>query len=139
MIHCHPIFSYSYYPWTCYKLALKDLYERESERDSQRIASPIRRIVRASAGSDSALDSALIVLYGSQARGDAESGSDIDVLVVLTGPVSPGEEIARTSEIIASLSLEHGVVLSRAFVSVDRFEHEQSPLLMNVRRKGIAV
>ena len=39
-----------------------------------------------------------MVLYGSQARGDAERSSDIDVLVVLQGPVSPGEEIARTSE-----------------------------------------
>lgn len=80
-----------------------------------------------------------MVLYGSQARGDAESGSDIDVLVVLKGPVSPEEEIARTSDIIASMSLQYGVVLSRAFVSVERFEREQSPLLMNVRREGIAV
>jgi uncharacterized protein len=80
-----------------------------------------------------------MVLYGSQARGDAEQGSDIDILVVLQGPVSPGEEIARTSDIIASLSLEHGVVLSRAFVSADRFEREQSPLLMNIRREGVSV
>jgi predicted nucleotidyltransferase len=32
-----------------------------------------------------------LVLFGSQARGDAEPGSDIDILVVLTGPVKPGE------------------------------------------------
>ena len=80
-----------------------------------------------------------MVLYGSQARGDADPGSDIDVLVVLEGPVSPGEEIARTSDIIASLSLKHSVVLSRAFVSSDRFEREQSPLLMNIRREGVVV
>ncbi len=80
-----------------------------------------------------------MVLYGSQARGDAEPGSDIDILVVLQGPVSPGEEIARTSDIIASLSLAHDVVISRAFVSADRFEREQSPLLMNIRREGVAV
>ena len=80
-----------------------------------------------------------MVLYGSHARGYAEPGSDIEVLVVLQGPVSPREEIARTGDIIASLSLKHGVVLSRAFVSSDRFEHEQSPLLVNVRREGVAV
>jgi len=46
-----------------------------------------------------------MVLFGSQARGDAEPGSDIDVLVVLKGTVSPGEEIARTVEDVADLSL----------------------------------
>jgi predicted nucleotidyltransferase len=39
-----------------------------------------------------------MLLFGSQARGDAEPGSDIDVLVVLRGEVSPCEEIARTEE-----------------------------------------
>jgi len=80
-----------------------------------------------------------LVLYGSQARGEAEMGSDIDVLIVLKGAVLPGKEIGRTSHIIAELSLEHNVVLSRAFVSTARFEHEQSPILMNVRREGISV
>jgi uncharacterized protein len=34
-----------------------------------------------------------MVLFGSQARGDAEPESDIDMLVVLHGPLNPGEEI----------------------------------------------
>ena len=80
-----------------------------------------------------------MVLFGSQARGDAVPGSDIDVLVVLQGPVDPGEEIARTGEETASLSLEHDVVISRVFVSADQFSDERSPLILNVRREGIAV
>lgn len=80
-----------------------------------------------------------MVLFGSQARGDAVPSSDIDVLVVLHGPVDPGEEIARTGAQTASLSLEHDVVISRIFVSADQFSDEQSPLLLNVRREGIAV
>jgi len=80
-----------------------------------------------------------LVLFGSQARGDAEDGSDIDVMVVLNGPVSPCEEIERTEEVVAGISLEHDVVVCCVFMSEDRFERERSPLLLNVRREGIAV
>lgn len=80
-----------------------------------------------------------LMLYGSQARGDAEPGSDIDVLVILEGPVRPGEEIRRTIDDVARLSLENNVVFSCVFVSRDRFESELSPLLINVRREGVPV
>ena len=80
-----------------------------------------------------------LLLYGSQSRGDAASGSDIDVLVVLQGPVDPGEEITRTGPLIAALSLQHGVVLSCAFVSLNRYLKEKSPLLLNIHREGIKV
>jgi len=82
---------------------------------------------------------AQIVLFGSQARGDAVSGSDIDVLVVLQGPVRPGQEIARTGEATALLSLKYDTVISCTFVSADRYTTERSPLLLNVRREGVPV
>ena len=50
-----------------------------------------------------------LTLFGSQARGDAEPGSDIDVLVVLKSPVNPGEEIKRTGKAIADLSLDYNL------------------------------
>jgi len=80
-----------------------------------------------------------MVLYGSQARGDSEPESDIDVLVVLKGPVSPCDEIARTINDVAEISFRNNVVLACFFVSEEQFEREQSPLLLNVRREGIPV
>jgi len=80
-----------------------------------------------------------LVLYGSQARGDAEPGADIDVLVVLEGPVDASAEIARTEFDVAELSLAHDVVITCLFVSREQFEREQSPLLMNARREGVPV
>ncbi|MBM4275018.1 MAG: nucleotidyltransferase domain-containing protein [Deltaproteobacteria bacterium] len=81
-----------------------------------------------------------LVLYGSAARGDYDpEGSDIDVLVVLKGPVDAGEEIDRTSFIVAELSLEHDVVIACVFMDQDRFLHRQGPFLRNIRREGIAL
>lgn len=80
-----------------------------------------------------------VLLYGSQARGDAEPGADVDVLVVLEGPVDAGEEIARTEFDIAEVSLAHSAVVACLFVSREQFEGEHTPLMMNVRREGVAV
>lgn len=80
-----------------------------------------------------------IVLFGSQARGDAEPGSDIDVLVVLKGPVSPYEEITRTSETVADLSLQFTEVISCIFMDEERFIHRNGPLLRNIRREGVPI
>lgn len=82
---------------------------------------------------------ARLVLYGSQSRGEADAGSDIDVMVVLRGVVRPSREIARIGEVTASLSLEFGVVISCLFISAHRYAREKSPLLLNVRREGVAL
>ncbi len=80
-----------------------------------------------------------LVLFGSQARNDAESDSDIDVMVVLRGPVNPHAEIRHLSSFSSGLSLKHDVVISCIYVSEEAFDGEQSPLMLNVRREGILV
>lgn len=77
-----------------------------------------------------------LILFGSYARGDETLVSDIDILVVLRGAVDVVSEIKKASAITAPLSLENDVVISSVFVQEQRYEKEQSPLLINVRREG---
>ena len=65
-----------------------------------------------------------VILYGSQARGQARSDSDIDVLVVVRDDSDYGDLIRRTSAAVSALSLRYDVVISRAFVSQERYEQE---------------
>lgn len=80
-----------------------------------------------------------LVLFGSQARGDATLGSDIDVMAVLKGEVRPGEELERTGDLVAALSLKYDVLLSMIFRPEEAFERAETPLLLNVRREGVTV
>ncbi len=80
-----------------------------------------------------------LVLFGSQARGDAEPGADIDVLVVLEGNVNPYDEITRSGEIVAGLSLKYDEVISCIFMERERFATDNLSLLINVRREGVAI
>ncbi len=80
-----------------------------------------------------------VILFGSHARGDAEPGSDIDLLVVLEGQVSPCDEIERSSEVLEELCLRYDCVISCVFMGEQHFRQRQGPLLRSVRRDGLVV
>ncbi|MBM4040918.1 MAG: nucleotidyltransferase domain-containing protein [Planctomycetes bacterium] len=82
-----------------------------------------------------------LILFGSQARGDAEPGwgSDIDILAVLADPVDLDAEDERTGDLVAGLSLRHDMLVSLVLMEESRFVHRNGPLLRNIRREGVPV
>jgi predicted nucleotidyltransferase len=80
-----------------------------------------------------------VILFGSYARQDSHSESDIDVLIVLADPMNPSEEIQRTSDYVAELCLEYDLLISRLFLSQSRFETENSPLLRTIHQDGVVL
>ena len=80
-----------------------------------------------------------VYLYGSHARGEATSDSDIDVLIVLDGDFDYFEMIEKTGDLAAKLSLENDTVIALAFVTKDNYKTRQTPFLINVRREGVPV
>ncbi len=80
-----------------------------------------------------------VILYGSSARGEATEHSDIDLAIVLSGPVQPGQEIERMLEFITDLNLTYGILISIYPVSEEAFDSVRSPLLLNIQREGVTL
>ncbi|MGD1898615.1 MAG: nucleotidyltransferase domain-containing protein [Phormidesmis sp.] len=80
-----------------------------------------------------------LVLFGSQARKEANGNSDIDVLIVVAGPLDVPYESERLNDFIADLCLEYDVLLSCLWTESQEWKTRQSPLLINIHREGIAV
>ena len=78
-----------------------------------------------------------VVLFGSHARGEARSASDVDVLVVLHGPVDPFAEAYCLGAIMLDASLQHGLALSLLPIAETRYEDPTHPLSANAREEGI--
>lgn len=81
----------------------------------------------------------VLVLFGSEARGDARAESDIDLLVVLRGPMDDyGVELERSLAAVYPVALRVGRRVSVKLLDRQEYEHGDSPLVREVRRTGVA-
>ena len=79
------------------------------------------------------------MLYGSEARGDAGEDSDIDLLVLLEGPIDYGLDLQGNLEALYPLSLELGRRISAKPVEATEYETVQCPLYQRAHAEGVAV
>jgi len=79
-----------------------------------------------------------VVLYGSEARGDAKEDSDVDVLVLLADPVDTWQDLVTNLNALFPLSLQIGRRISAKPISANEYETIDCPLYRNAHREGIA-
>lgn len=80
-----------------------------------------------------------VVLYGSNARGDAHPHSDVDLAVILDDVSSPWEELRRMDEILWRHTLDSGLTLSATPISVSAWSEAQRPLVRAAKAEGVRV
>ncbi|HET6569459.1 MAG TPA: nucleotidyltransferase domain-containing protein [Rhodothermales bacterium] len=78
-----------------------------------------------------------VILYGSQARGDAGPESDVDVLVVLNGPFNMYQEIKRLVRLDRDLFERYRLDFSFQPYNEETYQDLRRPFIQNVHSDGV--
>lgn len=78
-----------------------------------------------------------VVLYGSEVRGEARPDSDIDVLVLLDGPIDYGQDLRMNIKALYDLVLALERPISAKPVDITAYETAAYPLYRNAKAEGV--
>lgn len=77
-----------------------------------------------------------VLLYGSEARQQAQEDSDVDLMVLLEGPVELGRDLERIVEALYPLQLKVDRPIHALPVSSEAFKAGRYSLYRNAQREG---
>ncbi|MDR0865628.1 MAG: nucleotidyltransferase domain-containing protein [Candidatus Symbiothrix sp.] len=101
---------------------------------NQRILKQIRTLKRRLLPNDK------LILFGSQARGDAREDSDWDLLVLLNKPVREADDDDNYGYPFAEMGWKYGVYLStKVYTAAEWEKRRPSPFYKNVEQDGIEI
>jgi predicted nucleotidyltransferase len=80
-----------------------------------------------------------VILYGSMARGEASSASDIDLLILLAPPFDYFLELRKIVDLLYPIQLESEQLISAKPALASDYEIGSISLYRNARREGVAV
>lgn len=77
-----------------------------------------------------------VLLYGSEARAQAREDSDVDLMVLLKGPVALGKDLERIVEALYPLQLKVDSPIHALPVSSEAFSAGRFSLYRHAKREG---
>jgi predicted nucleotidyltransferase len=80
-----------------------------------------------------------LILYGSVARDQVTSASDIDLLILLSRPFNYFDELRQIIELLYPIQLESDQLISAKPAPLEEFEHGRIQLYRNAKREGVLV
>lgn len=78
-----------------------------------------------------------VYLYGSYARGDYRPGSDVDVMILLKDYKNYWDELKQTSHLMQDVCLKYDLLVSRIFMTEEKWKKSDTPLLRNIHQDGL--
>jgi len=80
-----------------------------------------------------------VQLFGSYARDEAGPESDLDILVVLSGPLDRYQEYRRLGDLTVECLERFGIYVAPVVISEARYATQHAPLLLNIAGEGVAL
>jgi predicted nucleotidyltransferase len=78
-----------------------------------------------------------VVMYGSEADGTARDDSDVDVLVLLEGPIRYADDLLANLDALRVIGAGLGRRISPKPVDAELYEVDDCPLIRSAREAGV--